>query len=97
MKFNFKVSGGIAGLTFVLNGDSASLPDAPKKTVESLANGTLKLTKKKPDGLTRDALKYELNVPDAPKKFSAQYDESTLPPEIESLFSYLRQNAPLRK
>jgi hypothetical protein len=93
MKFHFTTSGGFGGLRSELDGDSASLPQQYRQALESLASGTAKLTKRKSNPLARDVFKYDLSVQDTSKPFSVHFDDTNLPPEMESLFDYLRQAA----
>jgi hypothetical protein len=93
MKFQFKISGGFAGLKSEFDDDSANLPQQYKSMLESLVNGTAKLTQKKSNPLARDVFRYDLNVQDATKPFSVHFDDTDLPPEMEALFDYLRQEA----
>ena len=93
MKFHFKMSGGFGGLKFELDDDSANLPQQYRETLESLVNGSVKLTERMPNTLARDVFKYDLNVQDPVKPFSVHFDDTNLPPELEALFDYLRQAA----
>ncbi len=93
MKFHFTTSGGFGGLRSELDGESADLPQQYRQPLESLVSGTAKLTKRKSNPLARDVFKYDLDVQDAGKPFSVHFDDTDLPPELESLFDYLRQAA----
>ena len=93
MKFHFKISGGFGGLRSELDEDSANLPEQYRNTLESLVNGTTKFTQKKSNPLARDVFKYDLTVEDTMRPFSIHFDDTNLPPELESLFDYLRQAA----
>jgi hypothetical protein len=91
MNYSYLQSGGITGVRFGLNGDTRDLPVAHKKVLESLLNQQPQI--EPPNAVTKDSLKYHLQLNEAGKTTNLDFDDTNLPAALESLIEYLRLNA----
>ncbi|WP_184542290.1 protealysin inhibitor emfourin [Mucilaginibacter sp. FT3.2] len=92
MKFNFSVTGGIAGLTRTLNDDADALPPSYAKLFTLITKVDSNAIKPR-NPLARDMFVYKLSFDTDGKHTQLVFSDDNIPSQFEPLISYLRQKA----